>query len=278
MSISVITPSYRNSDWLKLCIASVADQGVEVEHIVQDAGSDDGTLDWLPRDPRVTAFVEKDSGMYDAINRGLRRARGEILSYLNCDEQYLPGALQAVEEFFRKHPEVEVLFGDLVMVDVDGQYVCHRKTQPPLLYHTWVCHLSTLTCATFFRRRLIQNGRFLFNPEYRCGGDGEWMVRLLSHKVPMAALRQFTSVFTRTGANLGRDARAQAERLMLRRTAPRWAQMLSPLWVLQHRLRRLLDGSYAQEPFRFALYTREAPDRRLVREAKHPTFRSVDRD
>jgi glycosyltransferase involved in cell wall biosynthesis len=60
---SIVTPSYRRSAWLKLCIASVADQRVEVEHIVQDAGSDDGTLDWLPRDLRVKVFVEEDQGM-----------------------------------------------------------------------------------------------------------------------------------------------------------------------------------------------------------------------
>jgi len=52
--------------------------------------------------PRVTAFIEKDSGMYDASNRGLRRARGEILAYINCDEQYLPGALHRFGPFFNK--------------------------------------------------------------------------------------------------------------------------------------------------------------------------------
>ena len=92
MKFSIVTPSFRNSRWLKLCIASVADQqGVEFEHIVQDSCSDDGTQDWLPRDRRVKAFIEKDSGMYDAVNRGYRRAQGDILAYLNCDEQYLPG-------------------------------------------------------------------------------------------------------------------------------------------------------------------------------------------
>ena len=50
--ISIVTPSYRRSAWLRLCIASVADQRVKVEHIVQDAESDDGTLDWLPREPK----------------------------------------------------------------------------------------------------------------------------------------------------------------------------------------------------------------------------------
>jgi len=79
MDFSIITPSFRNGPWLKLCIASVADQqGVSHEHIVQDAGSDDGTLEWLTDDSRVRAFVEKDSGMYDAINRGLRRAQGDF--------------------------------------------------------------------------------------------------------------------------------------------------------------------------------------------------------
>src|SRR6267378_1605118 len=109
MLFSIITPSYRNSEWLRLCLASVADQAVELEHIVQDAGSDDGTLNWLCADRRVKAFVEADRGMYDAVNRGLRRARGEILAYLNCDEQYLPGALKGVWQFFQDHPEVEML-------------------------------------------------------------------------------------------------------------------------------------------------------------------------
>src|SRR5215467_10485935 len=113
LQFSIVTPSFRNSKWLKLCIASVADQeGVQLEHIVQDAGSDDGTLDWLPQDRRVKAFVEKDGGMYDAVNRGYRRAKGEILAYLNCDEQYLPGALKTVQEFFDTNPTVDVVFAD----------------------------------------------------------------------------------------------------------------------------------------------------------------------
>ena len=82
MKFSIITPSFRNSNWLRLCIASVADQqGVEHEHIVQDACSDDGTQEWLPHDTRVQAFIEKDNGMYDAVNRGWRRSTGEIVSW-----------------------------------------------------------------------------------------------------------------------------------------------------------------------------------------------------
>jgi glycosyltransferase involved in cell wall biosynthesis len=132
MKFSIITPSFRNSAWLKLCIASVADQaGVAMEHIVQDAGSDDGTLDWLPRDPRVQAFIEKDGGMYDAVNRGYRRATGDILAYLNCDEQYLPGALATIRDFFAAHPRVEVVLAGSLITDGEGKYVCHRHALTP---------------------------------------------------------------------------------------------------------------------------------------------------
>ena len=170
--VSIITPSFRSSQWLKLCVASVADQALPLEHIVQDAGSDDGTLDWLREDARVKTFVEPDQGMYDAINRGLRRAEGEFLAWLNCDEQYLPGALLRATRFFEAHPDVDVLFGDVVMTDPDGSYVCHRKMQVPLKYHSWTCHLSTLSCAMFFRRRVVFDYDFWLESKLRDAGDG----------------------------------------------------------------------------------------------------------
>src|SRR3569833_700758 len=123
MNFSIITPSFRNSNWLKLCIASVADQtGVTLEHIVQDSCSDDDTENWLPNEGRVKAFIEKDSGMYDAVNRGFRRAQGEILAYLNCDEQYLPGALKRVRDFFEANPNKDKNNTNAIVTNVEGQY------------------------------------------------------------------------------------------------------------------------------------------------------------
>jgi glycosyltransferase involved in cell wall biosynthesis len=273
LRFSIVTPSFRNSDWLKLCVASVADQGVALEHIVQDAGSDDGTLDWLTADRRVKAFVEQDTGMYDAMNRGLRRAQGEILACLNCDEQYLPGALSAVSDFFDGHPEVEVVFGDFVVVDREGDYMFHRKVQTPLKHHTWVSHLTTFTCATFFRRSLIHGQELFFDPAFRTSGDGEWMLRLLQRGTRMAVLRRFTSVFTMTGANLGAGETAGLEAQKLAQTAPAWVRRLKWLFILQHRLRRLAGGIYHQDPFSFALYTRKSPEQRVDREVARPVFR-----
>ncbi len=271
---SIITPSFRSSAWLRLCVASVADQGVAAEHIVQDAGSDDGTLDWLTKDARVEAFVEKDNGMYDAINRGFRRAEGEILAWLNCDEQYLPGALAAAEAAFAARPELDVIFGDVVMVDPKGEYLWHRKMQPPLLYHTWTCHLSTLSCAMFFRRRVVQEWGMWFADGWRDAGDGEWMVRVLQHGARMAALGKFTASFTQTGANMSAGANALRENQRLRQSAPKWAQALRPGWILQHRLRRWLGGMYRQEPFAYEIYAAESGERRKVFDVPAPRFRS----
>jgi len=270
---SVITPSFRSGEWLKLCIASVADQQVDLEHIVQDAGSDDGTLEWLPRDPRVKVFVEKDAGMYDAINRGFRHSRGELLAWLNADEQYLPGALQKAAAWFEAHPQTDVLFGDVVFVGPTGACLGHRKMQAPLLYHTWTCHLSTLSCAMFFRRRLISERGFFLDPQWRDTGDGEWMVRLLRAGVKMGTLAEFTSVFTRTGANMSTGPNARREAQKLRSSAPAWARWLRPAIIAHHRLRRWLGGMYSQEPFSYEIYTLDSLQQRSSFEVSKPVGR-----
>jgi len=259
---SIITPSFRSGPWLKLCIASVADQETPLEHIVQDAGSDNETPIGLPTDRRVKLFVERDEGMYDGINRGLRRANGELSSWLNADEQYLPGALSKVTAWFQKNPEIDVVFGNVVVVDKAGHCLGHRKMQVPLLYHTWTCHLSTLSCGMFFRRRLISERGFFLDPNWRCSGDAEWMIRLLRARVKMGTLGEFTSVFAQTGKNLSAGAAALREAERLRASAPAWARWSRPLLVAHHRLRRLFGGMYRQKPFSYEIYTLDSPHQR----------------
>lgn len=272
--ISIITPSFRSGRWLKLCIASVADQGVACEHIVQDSCSDDGTQDWLPKDARVQAFIEKDRGMYDAVNRGLKRSRGEICAYLNCDEQYLPGALQAILEFLDARPEVEVAFANAVVLHPDGRYVCHRKATIPRRLHTLVsADLSFLTCSAFFRRKVFVERGLFFDPDLKCVGDGDWGLRLLAAGVPMALFPRFTSAFTETGANLSTLPNALREKQALFESAPAWARRARPLIVWHYRLRKLLAGAYAQRPFDYPVYTEQSPEVRVTFHVARPTTR-----
>ena len=270
---SVVTPSFNQSEWLKLCVASVEDQGVSHEHLVQDPGSTDGTLDWLVDDARVSARVEKDQGMYDAINRGLKRARGDLLSHLNCDEQYLPGALSLVEDYFRAHPDVDVLFGDAVVVDVDGNYLWHRKTQVPGRLHTSLFPLSTLTCATFFRRRVVEELGVVFDPGWRYCGDSVWVRQLFRAGARMACLGRFTSVFTHTGENLSLQPEVKAEAARFFAETPAWVRLCKPAVLLRHRVRRWVGGGYRQAPFRYSLHTHAHPTSRVERRVDRPTFR-----
>ncbi len=271
LKFSIITPSFRNSAWLKLCIASVADQqGVEYEHIVQDSCSDDGTLDWLPQDQRVKAFIEKDGGMYDAVNRGYRRATGDILAYLNCDEQYLPGALATVKKFFEENPEVEVLFAGSIVTDGGGNYNCHRHALVPNVRHIWF-RFPVLTSSIFIRRKVIAERGLFFDTKWRDLGDFHWALALMRNQVPMAVSNEFTSTFADTGDNMNLKPNAIREKNATNEMAPAWVRALKPLWVFSHRVRRLFHGHFNLKPTSYAIYTKASPAQRVTVDVPKPS-------
>lgn len=277
MKFSIVTPSFRNSRWLKLCIASVADQqGVEFEHIVQDSCSDDGTQDWLPHDRRVRAYIEKDGGMYDAINRGYRRAQGDILAYLNCDEQYLPGALKTVSDFFESHPGVEVALPGTIVTNADGNYICHRHSLVPHPQHIWF-KFSVLTSSVFLRRRVVAERGLFIDTRWRAIGDFHWFLALLKNKVPMAVCDDFTSIFTDTGKNFGLSPESVREIEATAAMAPKWVRRLKPVWVLHHRLRRLAAGHFSLKPTSYSIYTLDSPAQRVRFDVPKPTVIWWDR-
>src|ERR1700730_16381445 len=102
--------------------------------------------------------------MYDAINRRLSKVRGDICAYLNCDEQYLPGTLEKVADHFRNHHKIDILFGDAVLIDGEGHSLSYRRAILPTRRHVRLSHLNTITCATFFRRKIFERG-FRFDPQ-----------------------------------------------------------------------------------------------------------------
>ena len=269
--LSIITPSFRNSQWLRLCIASVADQeGVKAEHLVQDCCSDDGTGQWLVKDARVKAFIEKDQGMYDAVNRGFKRATGEVLAYLNCDEQYLPGALQAVHDFFITHPAVDAVVADTVVTDPAGAYICHRYSLIPRKHQLWV-RFPVLTCALFVRRRVVEGMGLYFDTQWRDVGDCFWVTEMVRRGVRFAVLPRFTSVFTDRGENMNLKPNAVRERQLKWAMAPVWAKLLQYPFSALYRFRVVLRGGPFQKPFDYSLYTLAEPGRRSNRHVTRPT-------
>jgi glycosyltransferase involved in cell wall biosynthesis len=259
---SIITPSLGQLDWLRLATASVADQeGVDVEHIVQDAGTGSELEAWAVQQPRLKLYVEKDSGMYDAVNRGLRRAAGDILAYLNCDEQYLPGALSEVANYLTTHPEIDVLFGDAILVNAKGVPLSYRRVTLPSLAHLRLADLNTLTCATFFRRHLMDAGH-LFPSHLKIAGDQYWVFQLLKSGIKTGVLQKPLSIFTFTGSNLSHTAGAGDERFGWLPAEEKPSRWLRPLVVVWHRLRKFVAGAYRWRTVTIEIYTQDQPDRR----------------
>lgn len=282
MKISVVTPSFRQLEWLQLCIASIADQqAVEVEHIVQDAGTP-GFAEFCremecrwPNRPGYSRHMvsEPDEGMYDAVNRGLLKAKGEVLAYLNCDEQYLAGTLNRVVRWFDKNSKPEVLFGDAIIVDSNGGYLCSRRAMVPQPLHTLTSgNLSIFTSSTFFRRTLRDRG-ILFEKKWRVVGDAVWAVRLRRSGICCRVWGEAMAAFTETGANLSRPETAHQEQQTLYFSAPAWARLLAPLLLGIYRGRRWWAGAYQDHRVQYSIYTLKSPARRV----EFGPFRSIAR-
>lgn len=130
-TISLVTPSLNQGRFLRATIESVLSQEYPgLDYFVQDGGSTDESLAILREfEGRVPFVSEKDSGQAQAINRGLSRANGEVLGYLNSDDLLLPGALRAVGEAFASDPDLVMVYGQAVFVDAEGRPLGRCLTQ-----------------------------------------------------------------------------------------------------------------------------------------------------
>jgi tRNA U34 5-methylaminomethyl-2-thiouridine-forming methyltransferase MnmC len=167
-----------------------------------------------------------------------------------------------VAEFFAAHPQVDVIFGDVILTSPNGRPLSYRRVILPERKHLRVAHLNTFTCATFFRRRLVDQG-FLFDPEWKTAGDAAWMEKLLADKIAMAVIGRPTSVFTFTGRNLGCSSVSRTERRQWKRQALKH-EPFPPPWmaVLLHRLRKMAAGAYWPRSIDIAIYTPDSPNER----------------
>lgn len=283
----MVTPSFGQLDWLELCIASVRDQVAQegdgwrvasdeskrsagmplsIEHIVCDGGTNgieefrQRMLERSPETPhyRLEFVVGPDAGMYDAINKGLHRAKGQICSYLNSDEQLLPGALTAVRNYFSSHADVDAVFGDTIVVGPDGEPLCYWRPYVPTLKHLAGATLNTLSCSTFFRRNLVEAGH-LFEPQWKVIGDLRWVRGLLEKHRSMACLPVPLAAFTFLGDNLGASEKAHEEFELSRESSGgvmRWFRRG------RHGVRKLFSGAYVRRKVTYDLFTLSDPSRR----------------
>ena len=155
--ISIITPSYQQAAYLEECIISVHSQGQNVEHIVVDGGSTDGSKAIIEQHADRFAWwcSEKDKGQSDAINKGLAHATGDVFTWVNSDDALLPNAITRVQEAFSADPGLLVFGGRVVHRDVNGDRVFQRLNDAG--DHAQVfCDPVINQPATFYRMAAVQ--------------------------------------------------------------------------------------------------------------------------
>jgi glycosyltransferase involved in cell wall biosynthesis len=178
--VSIITPSFNQSAFLEETICSVLDQDYpNLEYLIVDGGSTDGSVELIQRyADRLAWWVsELDRGQTDALNKGLTRARGEILAWLNSDDTYLPGAVAQAVAFLQSHPQVGMVYGDANLTDEAGNVIGQfpaRQTDYRRLRQGYV-HIPQQ--AAFFRASLWRQVGPL-DPTFYFAMDYDLWVRL----------------------------------------------------------------------------------------------------
>lgn len=230
LQISIVTPSLNQGAFIERTVRSVLDQRGDfaLEYLVQDGGSSDGTLDVLRRyEGRLRLVVEQDGGQADAINKGLRAARGDVVGWLNSDDLLYPGALARVADAFRARPDLVWLHGRCEIVDEHDRPIrrwvsayknfrCRHYSRRSLLVENYVSQMTV-----FWRRTAMERIGYL-DESMRYSFDYEYWLRLselgepayLGHRI--AAFRWYAT--SKSGSSFERQFREDEE--AFRRHAP----------------------------------------------------------
>ena len=248
--ISIITATYNSAATLGDCLASVAAQTLEAEHVIVDGRSTDGTMELIRAWPHAarSAVSEPDSGIYDAMNKGIRRATGDVIGILNSDDFYAtPSVLAWVAEAFRD-PAVDACYGDLVYVDsrdtrrVERYWRAGRFERGRMLWGWMPPH------PTFFVRRSVYERYGTFNLDMGSAADYEIIVRfLLKHSLNATYIPRVL-VKMRTGGASNASIRARLSANRMDRRAWRVNGLRPYPWTLWAKPLRKLSQWVARQP------------------------------
>ncbi|NDC37431.1 MAG: glycosyltransferase [Proteobacteria bacterium] len=180
--ISVLTPVYNCARYLNRCIESVQNQAYpNVEHVVVDGGSQDGTVEILKSYPHLVWISEPDTGEANALNKALRMATGDFIVWLNGDDWLEPGAFLAIAERVRLQPDIDVLYGKArIIYEKTGEiYIkapLHQISMPELV-RWWICNQHPHQPSMYYSRRAVEStGEF--NEKLHFSIDYDYWLRL----------------------------------------------------------------------------------------------------
>lgn len=206
LRFSIVMPTLNRRDMLAHAIDSVRAQNwPDVEMIVVDGGSTDGTLDMLESQSGIRFTSGPDKGVYDAFNKGIAAARGDVVGVLNSDDIYEPGAFAAAADAFTNSPDAQAACGGATLVDNGRVRASFDNEGDKTLASARTTLLgSCIPNARFFRREAMARiGPF--NPDYRYVADRDWLTRWREAKFVTAPIMQRVYRYQQHGGSLTFD-------------------------------------------------------------------------
>jgi glycosyltransferase involved in cell wall biosynthesis len=185
--ITIITPTYNHSIFIERTIQSVLGQKYpNLEYIIMDGGSTDGTLEIVKKyAEQIILITEKDRGMYNAINKGMNIAKGDIIGYINSDDIYEPGALLRVGKYFLENPTVCWLSGKCKIIDINDKEINRAISMYRNILLQYNNRYNTLLVVDYipqpstFWRKEFSNKIGKFNEEYNYVSDYDYWLRAM---------------------------------------------------------------------------------------------------
>lgn len=197
--ITVVTPSYEQGEYLADNLRSVpSDRRGDVEHVVVDGGSEDGTVELLERASegrRLRWISEPDEGHYEAVNKGLRMARGRWVGIQNSDDYYLPGAFSGLRRAVRRDPGHDAYYANLVRVDAAGRRLRRVYCSRPSRFVHRFRGLTVRHQSLFVRRGPLLDAVGGWDGRYPLALDYEWIGRLLASDLSLSHVPEFWAAF-----------------------------------------------------------------------------------
>ena len=266
MIVTIVTPTLNAVDYLKECIESARENeapGIEIEHVIVDGGSSDGTVELAQRFG-LRVMTGKDRGIFDAINKGSFHSSGELLGFLGADDIMLPGGMRRVVDAYRDSGRRWVV-GGIRWIDEQGRSMGELAAPPEWMTARMLTCLGwnpIMHMGTYFSREFFTELQG-FNIDYRDAGDYEMFARARS-TARYGRIPHTVACFRRTGFNNSavngertlREIRtivdhfgppSEFERQMWRYTMKAWFNFANPAWL----------ASKLAQPVRLRLHMQE---------------------
>ncbi|MCO4818316.1 MAG: glycosyltransferase [Bacteroidetes bacterium] len=177
LKVSIITAAYNSDKYIKQTLKSVRDQDYDdIEHVLVDGGSKDNTNDIIQSFSHVTNYIsEPDKGIYDALNKGVNRATGDVIGFVHSDD-YLHNekVISQVAEYFAKNPSVTGVYADIVFINDDKNIVRYYSSKQWKFNHFKLGKMPAH--PSFFARKEVYES-YLFDTQYKIAADFDQMLR-----------------------------------------------------------------------------------------------------